>query len=180
MAIDLAKVKMAELKAAIKELNASKLLTQKIKMVGKAAELAQVFVDGLAECDKAGKLDEVPDSVFSYYNTIVPPKGAAAANTADATPDTTPAPSTRSMGDSQPTRPTSGRGASKPRATRASVFANIVKRGKFTKEQLAEKLDKEFRLNTKENTWWVGNYLNLLIELGAATMDEKGRVTYGT
>lgn len=163
MAIDLSLVKMAEVKAAIKGLNESGLLDAKIKMVGKAADLVQKFVDGLAECDKKGKLDEVPEDVFSYYGRIVPPKSEASTDTATKAPAAKKAPAA----------------AGPPKATRASVFAKVIKRGKFTREQLAEKLDSEYRLNTKENKWWVGNYLNLLIELGAVQPDDKGRMVYG-
>lgn len=172
MAIDLKLVKMAELKSAIKALNGSKLLEAPIKMVGKAADLAQKFVDGLAICDKAGKLDEVPDEAFDYYKKIIPAKGKTM-DGADSTPAGTKAGTKATTKAATPAPP-------KPKkVTRAAVFSKVVKRGKFTKEQLIEKLTAEYGSNEKENKWWVGCYVSLLTELGAAEIDEKGRVIYG-
>jgi len=74
--IDLKKVNMTALRNMANALNATKFLdTALVTRVGvKKADLAASFVKGIVECHEKGKLDDVPDEVYNYYLTIVPPK----------------------------------------------------------------------------------------------------------
>jgi hypothetical protein len=207
-AIDTSKVKMPELKTHVAALNATGFLDAPISIrVGvKKDDLAAAFVKGIEECHSKKKLDDVPDAIYQYYCTIVPPSGAGAANedagaagdeggtqTAPAAPKgrgkkaqapTAPPKERAPKAPKAPKQPKAPKPPKEPRVTRSKVFADLLvgtKRKLATKEELADALNQQYSGRAKgeaEAKFWTTAFLRFAGDLGLLEAREDGKIKY--
>lgn len=202
--IDEKAVNMNELKKQVKALNDSGLLPEKIAIKGKKMELATAFVAGLEQCNELGRLDEVPEPVFDYYNIIVPPPADDAAATeetapaAEQAPAAAPAPATgrTTRGAAPAAKAPAAKAAAKPKAaakapaaakkaTRADVFAELVThKTPYTKEQLVEKMVAKYGGSEAEAAFQIGQMTRTVLALAAkgvltAEINDKSQLVVG-
>jgi hypothetical protein len=73
--IDLKAINMTDLRNFCTAFNATGLLPSPIEVrVGvRKEDMANAFVKGIETCNDIGKLDDLPDDVYTYYTTIVKP-----------------------------------------------------------------------------------------------------------
>lgn len=198
--INMDAVKGPELKNHIKVLNESGLLEEGIviRPGRKNVDLANEFIAGIERCNDIGKLDDVPEAVFTYYTTIVVPEskaGTTAQTGATPPPQPPPAPVGRGRGAAPPTPPpvtTAGpettTAAPPPpppppppvkRITRADVFAEIVKDGSpLTKADMEERMKTMYSGSGKDTGFWVNAYVRLCLSLGVMVKNEDKTFTY--
>lgn len=179
--INMDAVKGPELKVHIKTLNESGLLPEEIvvRPGRKNVDLAAEFVAGIEATNDIGKLDDVPEEVFTYYTSIVVPGKKK---------ETPPAePKTTGRGRGKAATPpaddkkkATGKKATAPPApaakkqTRADVFAAIVKgsKGNLDKAAIEEAMENQYEGSTKETSFWVSCYLRLCLSLGVMVKND--------
>lgn len=207
--IDYKAVNMNALKTQCKVLNESGLLPEPIEIrVGmKKQELADAFVKGIEQCNDIGKLDDVPEAVYTYYTGIVKPEepATAAAAAAPATEGEAAAPATPPAGKGRggkkaapaakpaakapakkapakkaaPATPPPAAQEAADRLTRATAYAQIVSDGKGrTPKQIVEDMLKVYGSNEKQAVYWCNVYNGILLALGKMTKAEDGALTY--
>lgn len=167
--IDEKKVNMNVLKTNVKALNESGLLPEPIAIKGKKMELAAAFIGGMEKANEIGKLDEIPEEVFTYYQEIVPPKDDAGANAGAGA-----AAATKATGRGKAaTKPASVPAAApkEKKATRADIFAELVThKTPYTKEQLVEKMVAKFGGSEPEATFQIGQMVRTTLALAAKNL----------
>lgn len=190
--IDYKAANMNTLKKHCKALNESGLLPEPIEIrVGqKKQDLADAFVGGIEQCNDIGKLDDVPEEVYTYYTTIVKPEEAPATEPPAEAPAATPAtgrgskkaaPAKKAAAKKAPAKKAAAKKkeAAAPRVTRASVFAGIVQDGKArTKKELVEVMNKTYDGSDKDTPFWINVYTGLLLALGKMEKAEDGTLIY--
>ena len=196
--IDYKAINMNALKAKCKALNESGLLPEPIEIrVGlKKQDLADAFVAGIEQCNDIGKLDDVPEDVYTYYTGIVKPGGEDTPGTTAApaeTPAATPgggrgkaAPAAKKPAAKKPAakkpaakKPAAPKAPAEPRVTRATVFAGIISDGTArTKKQLVDEMQAQYQGSEKEAAFWVNGYCSVLLALGKLTKEADGTLVY--
>jgi hypothetical protein len=64
--------KIVELKGHLDTLHKIKLIETPVDMVGKQPEqLKSIFMDLIDEIDREGSLDDVPESMLDFYNSLL-------------------------------------------------------------------------------------------------------------
>jgi hypothetical protein len=187
--INMKAVKGPELKVHIKTLNECGLLPEAIvvKPGRKNVDLASEFVAGIEATNDIGKLDAVPEEVFTYYTSIVVPGDDK--KEAPAAPATKPATAGRGRGAAKAATPAAAKKTDTPptppappaekKQTRADVFATIVKTGKpMTKAAIEEAMENDYNGSTKETGFWVSCYIRLSLSLGVMVKNEDKTYTY--
>lgn len=132
---DLEEIKMGDLRGAVKALNDTGLLEEKIRVAGvKKEEIVEKFTKTIEAMEDGA---ELPGTVVDFYNDLY-------SDEADGDPDPEPEPEKEKAKSKKETKKAPAKKASPAATERRNFIAGLIKQKKFTKKDIVAQTMEKF------------------------------------